>query len=145
MNEYEDYQTTATQEPVSDLFRDLRDESINLVRQQIELAKEETTEKVSKLLRNSAYLAAGGLVAYAGIIYLLLGINYLLVDAFEGAGLARDTSLWLSPIILGAVVGLVGFILVRKAIDTFKHTSVVPEKAINSLKEDRQWLAGKRP
>jgi hypothetical protein len=145
MNDYGDYQSTVTKEPVTDLFRDLRDESMNLIRQQIELAKEETMEKVTKLLRNSAYLSGGAAVAFLGAFYILLGLNNLLLNGFVGAGMGRDTAVWLAPLLVGVVVGVIGYIFVQKAINTFKHASLVPEKTINSIKEDQQWLSNRRP
>ncbi len=129
------------EESVADLVRDLRDEAYTMVRQQIELAKTETTEKVSILGRNTAYLASGGLVAYAGLLFLLAGLTFLGYVGLVAAGVSAAVSLWLMPLITGVIVGAIGIILVLKAISTFKNTSVVPEKTVHSLKEDRKWIS----
>ena len=144
MNEYTRQSATVTEEPVADLLKDLRDESIDLIRQEVELAKQETIEKVNSLGRNTVYLAAGGLVAYTGLVFLLLGVDFLLTLGFIAAGLSQTASLLISSLIVGAVVGVVGYLLVQKALTTFKHTSVIPEKTVNTLKEDRSWLTHKR-
>ncbi|MFP4165071.1 MAG: phage holin family protein [Chitinispirillaceae bacterium] len=132
------------EESVGDLLRDFRDEAINMARQQIELAKTETSEKVSKFSRNAAYLAAGGAVAYAGGLFLLAGLTYLGYIGLLALGLSAAVSIWLMPLITGVVVATVGTILVFKAINTFKNTSAVPKKTVQSIKEDRQWISEKR-
>jgi len=132
------------EESVADLIRDLRDEAFNMVRQQIELAKTETSEKVSKFGRNSAYLAAGGAVIYAGVLFLLAGLTFLGYVGLTAAGVAPATALWLMPLIVGVIVAVIGYVLVQKAISTFKNTSVVPEKTVNTLKEERVWISERK-
>ncbi|MBD3345193.1 MAG: hypothetical protein GF401_09050 [Chitinivibrionales bacterium] len=144
MNIYDEPQTVATEESFSELLKDLRDESIVLVRQQIELAKAETGEKVSRLLRNGAYLMAGSLIAYAGFLFLLNGLNYLGAWGLQNAGLTQSIAIMVMSLIVGAVVGIIGYAFIQKAIKTIKHTSAVPEKTIKSMKEDREWLNKKR-
>jgi uncharacterized membrane protein YqjE len=154
MNEYNEETTVTTepapepqpvtQEPISELLKDLRDESIVMIRQQFELARAETTEKISKLGRNIAFAFAGSLVAYAGVLFLLLGLNNLGVLGLDAAGLSEQMAAWIMPLIVGLIIGLIGYGFVRKAISTFKHTSVMPRKTVQSIKEDRQWLASKQ-
>lgn len=136
--------TTTTEESVADLLRDLRDESMVLIRQQVELAKAETSEKVSKAARNAAYVVAGGVITYTGVLFLLFGLNFLGVYGLVAAGLSEGIAVWLMPLIIGAIVTLVGALYVAKAIKTLKHTSLVPKKTTHSLKEDRQWLSRKQ-
>lgn len=136
--------TTVTHESTFELFRDLRDEAMILIRQQVELAKAEMNEKVSSISRNAIYLAAGSLVAYAGLLFVLLGLSRLGVELLVQLGLTVATATWLSPVILGAIVGLIGYFLVNKAIKTFKNTSVVPVRTLHSIKEDQQWLTKKK-
>ncbi len=140
----EQFGTATTEESVADLLRDLRDESMVLIRQQLELAKAETSEKVSKTGRNLAYVIVGSLVTYTGILFLAFGLNFLGVDGLEAAGLSENVATWLMPLIVGVIVTLAGALYVRKAIGTLKHTSFVPQKTTHSLKEDRQWLSRKR-
>lgn len=139
-----DEKPTMTEESLADLIRDLRDESITLVRQQIELAKTETNEKIAKTGRNTAFLGAGALIAYAGLIYLLQFMNWGGRQLLQTWGLSAEVSLWLMPLILGVVIGTIGYILIQKAISTFKHMKAAPERTLESLKEDQQWLKKQR-
>lgn len=125
------------------LLKELRDESTMLIRQEVALAKTEMSEKAATYGRNAGYLGAGGALAHAGLIVLLFGLAALLYWGFVAAGLGHMISGWLAPLIVGGVVALIGYAMAQKAINTFKHESPVPEKTINSLKENQQWLSHK--
>ena len=125
------------------LLRELRDETTVLLRQEVALAKTEISEKAARAGRNTAYLAAGGLVAYAGALFLLLAATAGLLIALEAMGLDREITLWLAPLIVGGIVALVGYGLVQKGITALKHESFVPEKTKESVQENKQWLQDK--
>lgn len=139
-----DEKQAPTEESFADLIRDLRDEAIVLVRQQVELAKTEMSEKASRTARNAVSLVVGGLVAYTGLLFLLQSLNWGGRELLQMWGLSESITLWLMPLILGVVVGLIGYGLIRKSIKTLKHTGIAPEKTVHSIKEDRQWLSKKR-
>ena len=64
------------QEPVNilDLVKSLRDDTTGLIRDEVALAKTEIGEKIATASRNVGYLAVGALVAYAGVIFLLVAV-----------------------------------------------------------------------
>ncbi|MBA3312360.1 MAG: phage holin family protein [Planctomycetaceae bacterium] len=127
----------------ADLLKNLRDETTTLVRQEVALAKTEMSEKAAKFGRNAGYMGVGGVLAHAGAIILLLGLSALLYAGLVEAGLSHMTSGWLAPLIVGAVVAIIGYALAQKAINAFKHETLVPEKTVKSLKENQQWLSNK--
>jgi hypothetical protein len=144
MNLVEERDVVIEKESIGDLLKDLRDEAMVLVRQQIQLAKTETNEKVSRIAANAGYLLAGGFVLFAGFLFLLTALTVLGYQGLIALGLSAAVSLWLMPLITAVIVGTTGAILSVKAINTFQHTSVVPNKTVHSLKEDQQWLMKKR-
>lgn len=117
------------------LMRELREEFKTFVKQEIQLAKTELSEKASCFGRNAAWLGVGGLVAYAGLIVLLAGLGSLLAYAFENAGMNRTMANFLGLGIMGLVVALLGFAFVMKALQAFKGASLAPQKALHTLKE----------
>lgn len=127
---------------VADLVRELRDESTKLVREEIALAKTEMSEKASVFGRNAIALVAGGAIAFLGLIFLLRalseGINLMLMAM--GLPFHGD---WLAPLIVGTVVCAIGIVMVMKAKSTLADASIVPDKSIQSLKEDKQWAKEK--
>lgn len=132
------------QESLSDLFRDFRDESINMARQQIELAKAETGEKISVFGKSAASIFSAGLVLYAGLLFFLTSLTFVFHILLQNAGLQNSIANWLAPLITAVIIGTVGYLMYRKAMNTIRNTAVMPEKTIRSLKEDKQWLTNKR-
>jgi hypothetical protein len=138
-----DTNTQRSDRSVTDLIRELREETTTLFKQEVALAKTEMSEKACKFGRNAAFVALGAFVAYAGLIFVLLSVAFLLVSGFERMGLTENTSLWLGPGIVGVVIGVLGYVLVQKAIHTLSRESLAPEKTIQTLKEDKQWTQEK--
>jgi VIT1/CCC1 family predicted Fe2+/Mn2+ transporter len=134
---------TFEEESVADLVKDLRDETINMVRQQIELAKTETSEKVSVYSRNISSVAIGAGVLYAGLFFLLGAFTLGEYAFFITVGLTPFVSLWLAPLITGVIVSLVGWSMVSGSMKKIKNTSILPDKLVHSIKEDRQWIRRK--
>jgi hypothetical protein len=128
---------------VVELIKQLRDEGTTLFRQEILLAKQEMSEKVSRVGRNVGYLVAGGLVAYAGVVVVLLALSALVYTGLVAAGLSHFISGWLAPLIVGGVVALIGFGLVKKAQHALADETAVPERTKQSLQEDKQWIQNK--
>ncbi len=112
------------------LFSDLSTDLSTLVRQEIELARTETTEKVSKAARSAGMLVAGGLIAYAGLIVVLIAIAILL-----GAIMPY----WLSSLIVGVIVLAIGAMMAVSGKNKLANLNVVPEKTVATLKEDARW------
>ena len=125
------------------LMKELRDETTALLRQEVALAKTEMTEKAAKAGRNAGYLAAGGVLLLAGLICLLTFAAYTLAALLDWAGVPDALALCLGWLIVGLAVCGAGYVLLRKGIDAFKNFSVVPEKTVQTLQEDKQWATNK--
>jgi hypothetical protein len=127
------------QPSIGSLLKDLADESRTLFRQEMELAKAEISEKVSTVGRNVAYLAVGGLIAYAGLLALIAAACVGLAVALSQV---MDDSIasWLGPLIVGVVVALIGYAFAQKGISTLKNESFVPRKTMDSLRENKEWF-----
>jgi hypothetical protein len=128
---------------IGELFRELATETRNLLQGEVHLAKAEMSQKLSKYVRNAASIALGGAVAFAGVITLCLAASAGLYVALMAAGLDASVSLWLAPLIVGIVVGVIGYALIQKGISTIKHESITPEKTTQSLRETTQWMQEK--
>jgi hypothetical protein len=86
---------------LKELLAQLGHNSSHLIRQEIELAKVELTEKASRLARGSATIGAGAMIAYAG----MLGIMGALVLVLIRAGVAP----WVAAALVGLVFVIAGF------------------------------------
>jgi hypothetical protein len=117
---------------LGDLFSDLARETSTLVRQEVQLAKAELTQSATEAGRGAAMLAAGGLVAYAGLIFVLLAIVYGLVET------GMDP--WLSALIVGLVGIAIGAVMLLRGRESLKPDNLAPRKTVETLKEDRAWV-----
>src|SRR5262245_58757355 len=105
-------ETKTTDHSLISLIRELRDETSNLVRQEIALAKAETAEKAARMGRNIGYIAAGVAVAYAAFVILLLGLRDFIASALANSGVQASTANVLASLIVAAVIGTVGCVLI---------------------------------
>ena len=115
---------------LGELFSELAQETSTLVRQEVQLAKTEMGQKASRVGKDVGFLAAGGAVAYAGLLAILAGIIVLLGQVIP---------MWLSALLVGLVVAGVGYFLVRRGLDALKREDLAPRQTIETLKEDQQW------
>jgi uncharacterized membrane protein YqjE len=121
---------------LGELFGDLARETSTLVRQEVQLAKTEMTQKATAVGKDIGFLAVGGLVAYAGLLALIATIIIILGTA----GLPW----WLAALIVTVVVLAIGGILVQRGLSALKQQSMAPEQTLQTLKEDRQWAKEQR-
>ena len=115
---------------LGELFSELAQETSTLVRQEVQLAKTEMSQKASRVGKDVGFLAAGGAVAYAGLLAILAGVIVLLGQVIP---------MWLAALLVGLVVAGVGYFLVRKGLDALKREDFAPRQTIETLKEDQQW------
>ena len=115
---------------LGELFAELAQETSTLVRQEVNLAKTEMSQKASRAGRHVGVMAAGGAVAYAGLLAILAALIVLLNNVMP---------LWLSALLVGIVVAVVGYLLVRRALDALKREDFAPRETIETLKEDQRW------
>ncbi len=141
-SEYPVPATAPRGDSLTDLLKQLRDDTSSLVTKEVALLKTETSEKVSMLGRNLGYIAVGAFVALLGLIFVVQSAASLATIAFAHAGLAEH-SLWLGPLVVGLVVAAIGLVLTAKGLKTIKEASLAPEKTIDSLKKDKEWIQHK--
>jgi amino acid transporter len=124
-------QASKDERSIGELFGDLARETSTLVRQEVQLAKTEMTEKVTQAGKNVGFLVAGGAVAYAGFLALLAAI---------AIGLGQlGLPWWIATLLVALVVGAVGAFLVMRGLNALKQANMAPERTIATLKEDVEW------
>src|SRR5687768_17089935 len=115
---------------LGELFGELTRELTTLVRQEMKLATTEMSQKASTVGKNVAYLAVGGLVAYAGLLAIV---------AAAILALGNFIPLWLSALLAGLVVALIGYVLVQQGMTALKQADLTPRQTVETLKEDAEW------
>jgi len=116
---------------LGELFADLARESSTLLRQEVQLAKTELSQKASQLGKDAASIAVGGLVAYAGLLAILAA----LIIGLASAGLPW----WAAALLVGIIVAGIGYALIQRGLTALKREDLAPRRTIESLQEDAQW------
>lgn len=118
---------------VSELVSNLTNEASALIRNEVELAKAEISQKVSQVGSGVTSIAAGGAILYAGFLVLLAALVAAIHEAF---GLERA---WISPLIVGLVVALIGGIMLMRGRSNLKAKNLKPKRVIATLRRDREF------
>jgi uncharacterized membrane protein YqjE len=105
-----------------------------LVREEIELAKAEMTEKVTKLIKGAIFGIVAGVFALFALIYLVEGLAWGINDLLD-----VETALWVGFLIVAGVILLLGLITGLVAMRYVKKGSPpTPQLAI----EEAQLIKG---
>lgn len=125
------HQHEADERSIGELLSDLTRETRTLIRQEIELATTELTEKAARKGKDAGMMAAGGFLAYAGALILLaalvIGLGHLI-----GYG-------W-SALIVGLLVTGAGAMMILTGKNDMQKTNLSPDRTKRSIKETKLWL-----
>jgi uncharacterized membrane protein YqjE len=117
---------------LGELFSDLSQQTAELIRQEMRLAKAELSDKLSDVGKHMAMIAAAAVFALAALMAVTAGIVLLLVRV--------GVEPWLAAVITAAVMGIAAFLLAQSGIAALRKKSIAPVETIDSLKETTQWL-----
>jgi uncharacterized membrane protein YqjE len=115
---------------LGELFSELSRQTSTLIRQEVALAKAEMKQKGTEVGKDVGMMAAGGALAYAGLLALIATVIIILAEFIPW---------WLSALIVSLVVLGVGGMLIQRGMSALKQTSMAPEQTIETLKEDKEW------
>jgi uncharacterized membrane protein YqjE len=121
---------TPAQRTVTDVLQDIVGNVQEIIRAEFRLAKAESKEKVRKASGPAAMLGVGAAIGMYGLGFVLLAMVY---------ALSQVLAAWLAALIVGAVLAITAAILVSTGKKALKRISPVPEKTVQTVKENVQW------
>ena len=101
-----------------------------IIKSEMRLAKAEIHDKVSRATGPAVRLAVGS-------AFGLYALGFLLFTAVMG--LATIVATWMAALIVGVTLAVLAAALMGSAIARLKRVNAVPEKTVESLKENVQW------
>jgi uncharacterized membrane protein YqjE len=131
---------TNSAQQISAAVQEVSERAQVIIREEIELAKVEITEKVSKIVRGAVIGAVAGVFALGALVLLLHGVAWLIYyiipfgnqfEVFWGYFIAA-----LLFLILGALAGLIAARTIKKG------TPPKPEMAIEEAQRIKQTVRG---
>jgi uncharacterized membrane protein YqjE len=118
-------------ESIAELVKRLADQTSTLVRQEIELAKAELSEKGKVAGAGAAMLGAAALVALLALGALTACLIALLATAID--------HVWLSALIVALVYAAIAIPLALRGRDRMREAAPPTPQTIETVKEDVEW------
>lgn len=124
--------TDLRHDSTADLLKRLSIETTTLVRQELELAKAEMTEKGREAGKGVGMLGAAGIVG----LLALGALTACLIAALDTA-----MPLWLAALVVAVVHGAIAGALALRGKGRLKNAGpLAPEQAQDNVKEDVRWV-----
>ena len=115
--------------PFSNLVTGLVDDGRRLFAQELLLVRTELQESASRLARSLALVSGGGLLLYAGLLFVLVALPLLLWAV-------TTMSLPFALSLIGLLLIVYGWLLSVWARNRLKHLTLVPQQTMESVRED---------
>ncbi|WP_142848811.1 phage holin family protein [Telmatospirillum sp. J64-1] len=112
------------------LFSDLTRETTTLFRKEVDLAKAEMSETLSRASSGLIGLVAGGLIAFIGIQVLV---------AAAVLGLALFMPWWVAALVVGLAVLAIGGIVLAVGLSNLRARKLVPKRTITTMRDTTSW------
>ena len=119
---------------IPELISMLTSDLATLVRKESELVRAELSEKLRAAGKAAGEIAAGGVLLLAALLVLL--------QALVGALALMIGAIW-AALLVGVVVAILGFVLVRTGLKLMKPENLSPERTARQLQKDAQLVKGR--
>lgn len=127
----EDARAMERERSFGELLSQLATNSAALVRDEIELAKQELREKAGSLRSGIITVAIGAVLALLALMTLC---------AAAVIGLAKIMDAGLAALMVGVALAVIGGAIAFIGFRQIKNTTLKPDQTIRTLKEDKEWL-----
>jgi hypothetical protein len=117
---------------ITSLVTGIIDDAQELIKQQVHMLRHEIKEDIRKTREATMALALGALVALLGILMLCFTVVHLLNWA--------ELALWVSYLIVGGVLTIVGGVLAYLGKKKFDSFNPLPVESTQALKENVEWI-----
>jgi uncharacterized membrane protein YqjE len=117
---------------IGELFSDLSQQTADLIKQEMRLARVELSEKLADAGKHAMMIGAAVAFGLAAVITIAAAVTLLLIEV--------GVEPWLAAGITAAGMGLTAYLLAQSGISALRKKSITPVETIHSLKETTQWL-----
>jgi len=123
--------------PVGDLVKQLASQTSTLVRQELDLAKAEMTQKATIAGKGAGLIGGAAVVGLLAAGALTACLILVLSEAMDA---------WLAALIVAVVMGAVAAVLGLAGRNKVRQaTPAVPEQTVETVKEDVEWAKTRTP
>lgn len=116
---------------VTDVFQDILHNLQDMVRSEIRLAKVEIRGEVKQAASSGVWIAAGGVAAMSAWTFL----------AWAGAyALATRMPMWAATLLVSLLMAAAAWALIMGGLRRAKRIHPIPERTVESVKENLEWM-----
>ena len=127
-------------ESLPNLFGRLGDDVMQLFNSQLALFKVEIKEEANAYARGVTMIAIGAVIATVGFALLNVAIAFAVSTLFAQANFSQPASYALGFVVTGGFYLLVGAIVVMLMKSRLSRQDLVPQRTVQELRKDKQWL-----
>jgi uncharacterized membrane protein YqjE len=121
----------AEERSVSDVLQDIVRNLQDMVRSEIRLAKVEIREEARRAISSGIWIAVGTVGAVSAWIFLLWTLAY---------ALATRMPMWAATLVVAVVMAAAAAVLIMVGIRSAKRIQPIPERTVESVKENLEWM-----
>jgi len=118
-------------ESFGELVGEVASQSAALVRDEVALARRELQEKLKTVRSVASFVIIGAITALISAMALCAAVII---------ALAEHVGPWQSALIVGLILGMTAGVIIYIGVSRFKRTSLKPERTIETLEENKEWL-----
>src|SRR5215211_5515127 len=122
--------TDPREQGIGELVKDLASQTSTLVRQEIQLAQAEVTQKGKTAGKGVGMLVAAGVFGLLALIALTLALIWLLDQAMDA---------WIAALIVMALWAVVAAVLAKSGQKALQDATPPAPQTVETVKEDIQW------
>lgn len=127
-------------ESLPSLVGRLGDDVMQLFDTKLSLLKVELKEEANAYARGVIAIALGGIVAGVGFGLLNVAVAFVASALFANANLSQAAKYALGFVLTGLVYVVIGGIVILKMKKRLGRQDLVPNKTVEELRKDKEWL-----
>jgi len=116
---------------IADVLQDIIRDVQEIVRSEVRLAKTELREEAVKAKTAAGLLGAAAVTAFFAVLFVLLALVYALAIVMSG---------WAAALIVGVGLAVVATVMVMAGLKRWKQIQATPARAMDSMKENVEWV-----
>ncbi len=120
---------------LGDLVAEMTGEVSELMRKEVQLAKVELKEEVTKAGKAGSMFGAGAVTGYFALLFVSLALAWLLDNVMP-----TELAFFLVAVLYGVAAGL----LISRGRTEMKKVDPVPRQTVETLKEDVEWAKAQK-
>ena len=127
-------------ESLPSLFSRLGDDVMQLFDTKMSLLKVELKEEANTYARGGAMIAVGGVIAEIGFALLNVAVAFGISILLAGVEMSQSARYAIGFLAAGVLYLIVGAIIVSAMKNRLAKQHLVPDRTVEELRKDKQWL-----